>query len=61
MVWRLIGDLSTSTVVRNECHRLLIAIERNQDVLIEESVERLARLTNASDLPQAIAPERRQA
>jgi hypothetical protein len=45
MVRRLIGDPSTPTAVRNECHRLLIAMEGNHRALIDETVERLGRLT----------------
>ena len=48
MVRRLIADPSTSTAIRNECHRLLIAIERNHHVLMDESLERLTMLTDAS-------------
>lgn len=46
MVRRLIADPSTSTAIRNECHRLLIAIERNHHPLMEESLERLTLLTD---------------
>ena len=46
MVRRLIADPSTSTAIRNECHRLLIAIERNHHPLMEESLERLTILTD---------------
>jgi hypothetical protein len=49
MVRRLVGDMSTSTLIRNECHRLLISIERNHHALINESVERLARLTSEAN------------
>jgi hypothetical protein len=44
LVRRLIADPATSMPIRNECHLLLIAIERNQRPLIEESLERLGRL-----------------
>jgi len=46
MVRRLIADPSTSTAIRNECHRLLIAIERNHHSMMEESLERLTILTD---------------
>lgn len=49
MVRRLIANPSTSTAVRNECHRLLIAIERNHHVLMEEGLERLTRMTDRAD------------
>ena len=47
LVRRLIDDPATSTAVRNECHRLLIAIDRNHRVLIEERLERLGQLLEA--------------
>jgi len=49
MVRRLIADPSTSTAIRNECHRLLIAIERNHHPLREESLERLTILTDEAN------------
>ena len=49
MVRRLIADPSTSTAIRNECHRLLIAIERNHHPLMEESLERLTILTDEAN------------
>jgi len=49
MVRRLIADPSTSTAIRNECHRLLIAIERNHHPLMEESLERLTLLTDKAN------------
>jgi hypothetical protein len=49
MVRRLVNDPATTIGVRNECHRLLMAIERNHLALIEESVDRLARLTAKTD------------
>ena len=49
MVRRLIADPSTSTAIRNECHRLLIAIERNHHLLMEESLERLTILTDQAN------------
>jgi hypothetical protein len=48
LVRRLIDDPATPLPVRNECHLLLIAIERNQRPLIEESLLRLARITDIS-------------
>jgi hypothetical protein len=47
LVRRLIDDPSTSTAIRNECHRLLIAIDRNQQALIEERLEHLNQLVDA--------------
>jgi hypothetical protein len=49
LVRRLIDDPSTSTAVRNECHRLLIAIDRNHRVLIEERLQSLTRLLDAAE------------
>jgi hypothetical protein len=49
MVRRLIADPSTSTAIRNECHRLMIAIERNHHLLMEESLERLTILTDQAN------------
>jgi len=49
LVRRLIEDPSTSTAIRNECHRLLIAIDQNHRDLIDESLERLLQLLDASD------------
>ena len=49
MVRRLIADPSTSTAIRNECHRLLIGIERNHHPLMEESLERLTLLTDEAN------------
>ena len=49
MVRRLIADPATSTAIRNECHRLLIAIERNHHPLMEESLERLTILTDQAN------------
>jgi len=48
LVRRLIEDPSTSTAVRNECHRLLIAIDQNQRELIDERLERLTQLLDAT-------------
>ena len=48
LVRRLIDDPTTSTAVRNECHRLLIAIDQNQRELIEERLERLTQLLDAA-------------
>jgi phosphopantothenoylcysteine synthetase/decarboxylase len=48
LVRRLIDDPSTSTAVRNECHRLLIAIDHNQRELIDERLERLTQLLDAA-------------
>jgi phosphopantothenoylcysteine synthetase/decarboxylase len=48
LVRRLIDDPSTSTAVRNECHRLLIAIDQNQRELIDERLERLTQLLDAA-------------
>jgi len=47
LVRRLIDDPATPTAIRNECHRLLIAIDRNHRVLIEERLERLGQLLEA--------------
>jgi hypothetical protein len=49
MVRRLVADPSTSTAIRNECHRLLIAIERNHHRLMEESLEHLTFLTDEAN------------
>ena len=48
LVRRLIDDPATSTAVRNECHRLLIAIDQNQRELIDERLERLTQLLDAT-------------
>jgi phosphopantothenoylcysteine synthetase/decarboxylase len=48
LVRRLIDDPSTSTAVRNECHRLLIAIDHNQRELIDERLDRLTQLLDAA-------------
>jgi len=48
LVRRLIEDPSTSTAVRNECHRLLIAIDQNQRELIDERLGRLTQLLDAA-------------
>ena len=47
LIRRLIDDSATSTEIRNECHRLLIAIERNHRLLIEERLQRLSQLLEA--------------
>ena len=44
LVRRLIEDPTTSTAIRNECHRLLIVIDQNNRMLIDEHVERLTQL-----------------
>lgn len=49
LVRRLIDDPSTSTAIRNECHRLLIAMEQHQSVLVDERLERLNRLLDAAN------------
>ena len=49
-VRRLIDDPSTSTSIRNECHRLLIAMDQNQSVLVEERLERLNQLLDAASV-----------
>jgi phosphopantothenoylcysteine synthetase/decarboxylase len=48
LVRQLIDDPSTSTAIRNECHRLLIAIDRNHRLLIEERMQRLTQLLDES-------------
>ncbi len=48
LVRRLIDDPSTSTAIRNECHRLLIAMDQNQSVLIDEGLQRLTQLLEAA-------------
>ena len=48
LVRRLIDDPATSTAVRNECYRLLIAIDQNQRELIDERLERLTQLLDAT-------------
>ena len=48
LVRRLIDDPSTSTAIRNECHRLLIAIDHNHRLLIEERLQHLTRLLDVS-------------
>lgn len=50
LVRGLIDDPSTSTPIRNECHRLLIAIDRNHRVLIEERLQRLSQLLDAANV-----------
>jgi len=50
MVQQLTNDGATSTAIRNECHRLLIAIERNHHTLMEESLDRLTRLTDEANI-----------
>jgi hypothetical protein len=50
LVSRLIENRNTPVNLRNECHRLMIAIERNDKTLIEEQlvrVEQLAALTGS--------------
>lgn len=47
LVHRLIDDPSTSTAIRNECHRLLIAMDSNHQLLIEEGLMRLTQLLDA--------------
>jgi hypothetical protein len=53
LVRRLIDDPSTSTAIRNECHRLLIAIDRNHQALIEERLEHLNQLMDAASIKTA--------
>jgi len=48
LVRRLIDDPATPTAIRNECHRLLIAIDQNQRELIDERLERLTQLLDAT-------------
>jgi hypothetical protein len=50
LVRRLIDDPSTSTAIRNECHRLLIAIDSHHRVLIDERLERLTQLLDAANV-----------
>jgi hypothetical protein len=50
MVRRLVLDPSTSTAIRNECHRLLIAIEQNQHALMDECVARLSALADRANV-----------
>jgi hypothetical protein len=59
MVRQLISDGATSTAIRNECHRLLIAIERNHHALMEESLERLTRLTDEANIRSGDCQARR--
>jgi hypothetical protein len=48
LVRQLIDDPSTSTAIRNECHRLLIAVEGNHQMLVEELLEHLMHLLAAA-------------
>jgi hypothetical protein len=50
LVRRLISDPSTSTAIRNECHRILIAIDNNHRVLADERLLHLTRLLDAADV-----------
>jgi hypothetical protein len=50
LVRRLIDDPSTSTAIRNDCHRLLIAREGNHQLLVEELLEHLTHLLAAADV-----------
>jgi phosphopantothenoylcysteine synthetase/decarboxylase len=50
LVCRLIDDPSTSTSIRNQCHLLLIAIDGNNRELIEERLQRLTQLLDASNI-----------
>ena len=50
LVRRLIDNPSTSTAIRNECHRLLIAIEGNHQMLVEERLEHLTQLLAATNV-----------
>jgi hypothetical protein len=60
---RLVGALSSdeavSTALRNECHRLMMAIDSNKLTLIEECVARIEQLAGREEykLPRR-CPER---
>ena len=47
----LIDDPSTSTAIRNACHQLLIAIDRNNRELIEETLAGLNALRPTPPAP----------
>jgi len=38
LVMTVINDAAAPTAVRNQCHRLMFAIEKNNQALIEESL-----------------------
>lgn len=63
LVLLVIGDTTTPTAVRNECHRLMFAINGNNLKLVEETVPRVERLavTAGIRLPTAKPAQRRQA
>jgi hypothetical protein len=44
LVRAIIGSETASTALRNECHRLMMAIDGNKLTLIEECVTRLQEL-----------------
>ena len=44
LIGALVGDPQTPVSLRNECHRLMLAIDRNDFDLIRESVERIEGL-----------------
>ena len=50
LVRRLIDDPTTSTAIRNECHLLLIAIDGNNREQIDERLEHLTKLLDASNI-----------
>ena len=53
LVRRLIEDPTTSTAIRNECHRLLIAIDCNHQLLVEERLAHLTQLLDAAKIKVA--------
>ena len=44
LVGALSSDETVSTALRNECHRLMVAIDGNKLTLIEECVARIEQL-----------------
>ena len=50
LVWALIRDATTPRAIRNECHRLMCAIDINDHSLIRESVARLEQLATEANV-----------
>ncbi len=50
LIRAMIGDETVPLSIRNECHRLMMAIDRNDQSLIIESVARIEKLAVDADV-----------
>ena len=56
MIQAVIGDARAPRAVRNACHQLMVAIERNDQTLVEEGMANLNHVAARTDYPLPRVP-----